>query len=398
MNDTFIPFALHTIEQDEIDEVVDTLKSNWITTGPKTKLFEKQFADYIGVKHAISVNSCTAALHLALEAINIQEKDLVITTPFTFTATAETIRYLNAEPLFIDIDQKTFNMDAYRVEEFLQKSNIDLNKIKAILPVHYGGQACDMDAIIRVAKKYNLKVIDDAAHALPTTYKGQKIGTIGDLTCFSFYATKTITTGEGGMVVSNDDNIIERIRTMRLHGINRDVFNRYNSDKAEWYYEVVAPGFKYNLTDIASAIGLHQLKKVERFQKEREKIALMYNEAFQNLVEIEIPYIQHPENKHAWHLYVIKINLEKLMIDRSEFINQLKKAGIGTSVHFIPLHMQPYYRQRYGFKPTDFPVTYSVYNQVLSLPIYPKMTENDVKRVVTVVKNVIQKNKKIKNI
>ncbi len=394
----FIPFALPSIGDEEINEVIHTLRSNWITTGPKTKLFEKQFAEFIGVEYAIATNSGTAAMHLALESIGIKKDDCVITTPFTFTATAETIRYLGADPLFVDIDPKTFNIDPQHIRNLLESSKIDVSKVKAILPVHFAGQACDMDSILSLATDYDLKVIEDAAHALPTTYEGNFIGSMGDLTCFSFYATKTITTGEGGMVVTQNERYAERIKTMRLHGINRDVFNRYQSDQADWYYEVIAPGFKYNLPDIAAAIGIHQLKKANKFRKQREKIARQYNDAFQDLDEIEIPYIKNPQDLHSWHLYVIKIKLDLIKIERSQFIEELKNLGIGTSVHFIPLHMQPYYKNRYKFKDTDFPNSFITYKQIISLPIYPKMSDSDVKRVCEAIKTIVSNHKKSKMI
>ncbi len=390
----FLPFALPSIEQDEINEVVDTLRSNWITTGPKTKKFEDDFSKLIGVKHAIAVNSCTAALHLGLEAVGIKEGDMAITSPFTFTASGETIRYLGADPLFADIDEKTFNIDSEKIKQIFENQNFDTSKIKAIIPVHFGGQACDMTAIIEIAKKYNLKIIEDAAHTLPTTHNGKLIGSFGDITCFSFYATKTITTGEGGMLVTNNDDYASRARTMRLHGINRDVFNRYITEDSDWYYEIIAPGFKYNMPDIAAAIGIHQLKKIYKFHSMRQKIAELYNNSFKNIEELEIPFIENLSDLHSWHLYVIKLKLELLKIDRSEFIKQLKLKGIGTSVHFIPLHIQPFYRKRYNFKPNDFPIAYNVFNKVCSLPIYPKMNEEDINRVINVVKEVILKNKK----
>jgi UDP-4-amino-4,6-dideoxy-N-acetyl-beta-L-altrosamine transaminase len=392
--DEFIPFAQHTIEQEEIDEVVDTLKSKWITTGPKAKLFEQQFAEYLGAKHALAVNSCTAALHLALEAINIKPNDKVITTPFTFTATAETIRYLGAEPLFVDINEKTLNIDPGRILDTLQDKNTDTSSVKAILPVHIGGLACDMNPIIHMADTFELKVIEDAAHALPTKYKGRLIGTIGDVTCFSFYATKTITTGEGGMLVTDNDQLAHRIKTMRLHGISRDVFDRYTALDADWYYEVVAPGFKYNMPDIAAAIGIQQLKKVEKFCEKRAQIAYLYHNEFKNLPELDIPDIPMDSDQHSWHLYIIKLKLDQLNISRNEFINQMKSQGIGTSVHFIPIHIQPYYRDRYNFKEDDFPVSYNLFKRVVSLPIYPKMTGENVRQVVRAIKNIIVKNKK----
>jgi len=389
----FLPFALPSIDQDEIDEVIDTLKSNWITTGPKAKKFEKDFSEIVGVEHALSVNSCTAALHLALDAIGVGAGDKVITTPFTFTASAEVIRYLGADPLFVDIDAGTFNIDTEKLEGVLE-SEKDRAAIKAILPVHFGGQACDMDQIQKLANKYNLKIIEDAAHALPTTYNGKMIGTLGDIACFSFYATKTITTGEGGMLVTNNSDYASRVKTMRLHGISRDVFNRYTSSDADWYYEVIEPGFKYNMPDIAAAIGIHQLKKVYQFYKMRKEIAEIYNSEFSRIEELEIPYVKNEQDTHSWHLYVLKLRLEKLAISRDEFLVKLKEEGIGTSVHFIPLHIQPYYKEKYGYKPDDYAVSYSVFKQIFSLPIYPRMTKHDVNRVVDAVKKIVIQNKK----
>jgi len=394
----FLPFALHSIGQDEIREVVDTLKSNWITTGPKAKLFEENFANFLGVKYAIAVNSCTAALHLALDAINLQESDLVITSPYTFTATAETIRYFGADPIFADIDERTFNIDPHQIRNIFKNGKKNQKKIKAILPVHFAGQSCDMDPIIKIAKEYNLKVIDDAAHALPTTYKSKLIGNISDLSCFSFYATKTITTGEGGMVATNNETYAKRIQTMRLHGISRDVFNRYNSPKASWFYEVVAPGFKYNMSDISAAIGIHQLKKAYLFQKARERIAKEYNREFNNLDEIIVPHVQNTEDMHSWHLYVIKLKLDKINIDRSDFIKKMQNEGIGTSVHFIPIHFHPYYKKRFRFRNQDFPIANKVYEQVVSLPIYPLMKNKDISRVINSVKKILFDSKKKNNI
>jgi dTDP-4-amino-4,6-dideoxygalactose transaminase len=390
----FLPFALPSIDEEEINEVIDTLKSKWITSGPKTKIFEQQFAKYLGVKHAIAVNSGTAALHLALESIGVGKGDQIITSPFTFTATAETIRYLGAEPIFIDIEEDTFNIDVSRIEQFLENANLDTSRIKSILPVHYGGQACEMDKIMDLALRYNCSVIEDAAHALPTTSNGKMIGTIGDITCFSFYATKPLTTGEGGMAVTQNDALADRMITMRLHGINKDIFDRYTSTKADWFYEVVAPGFKYNMSDIAAALGIQQLKKVDNFQKRRRYIAKCYNEAFINLPEIESPCVKFSMNLHSWHLYVIKLNLDLLQIDRSQFILEMKNRGVGTSVHFIPLHIQPYYRERYNFKPSDFPNSYRVYQKIVSLPIYPKMTDDDIEKVISAVKNIVAKHRK----
>jgi len=332
----------------------------------------------------LAVNSATAGLHLSLDAIGVRQGDKVITTPYTFTATAEVIRYLGADPIFVDIDANTFNIDTTLIPD---PGNIE-GCIKAILPVHFAGQACEMDQILAISKKYGWRVVEDAAHALPATYKGRMVGSLGDITVYSFYVTKTIATGEGGMVVTSEENFLQKIKTMRLHGISRDVFDRYTSDKPSWYYEVVAPGYKYNMTDIAAAIGIQQLKKAWNFQKRRQWIAERYNEAFLDL-PLRIPYVTRPEDTHAWHLYVIQLELESLDISRDRFIELMMEVGIGTSVHFIPLHIQPYWRDQYGFEPEDFPVAYDVYRRAVSLPIYPKMTDDEVERVIRTVRGIL---------
>ena len=389
-----MPFSLPLIEEEEIAEVVDALKSNWITTGPKTKRFEKQFAEYIGCKHAIAVNSCTAALHLALEAIGIKEGDEIITTPMTFAATAEVIRYFKAKPVFVDIDPVTMNIDPCKIEELLSSyNNRQVSLPKAIIPVHFAGHPCDMDSIADIATRYDLKVIEDAAHALPAHNKGRTIGTISDITCFSFYATKSITTGEGGMITTDNDEWADRMRIMSLHGISKDAWKRYTSE-GNWFYEIIAPGYKYNMTDIAAAIGITQLKKSDKMWERRRKIACMYNEAFQTIREIEVPTLTKAEGgqamtQHSWHLYVIKLKPEYLSIDRNVFIEELKERGIGTSVHFIPLHIHPYYRDTYGYKPEDFPVAFETYKNIISLPIYPRMSDSDVERVIKAVQDIV---------
>jgi dTDP-4-amino-4,6-dideoxygalactose transaminase len=403
--DNFLPFSQPTIEDGEISEVIDALRSGWITTGPKVKLFEKEFAKYIGCKHAIAVNSCTAALHLALDAIGIKEGDEVITSPMTFGATAEVIRYFKAKPIFVDIDDETMNIDVGILEDIVEKKckKPGKKKLKVIIPVHYGGYPCEMDVIIRLAMKYNLKIIEDAAHAFPCFYHEKMVGTIGDITCFSFYSTKTITTGEGGMATTENQEWAEKMRIMSLHGISKDAWKRYTAE-GSWYYEIIAPGYKYNLTDIAAALGLAQLKKTDIFWKRRIEIATKYNEYFKDLIEIETPLMGNngqqdkwrssKDVKHSWHLYVIKLNLQSLTIDRNGFIEELKKRGIGTSVHFIPLHIHPYYRDLYGYKPEDFPVAYNNYKRIISLPIYPKMTDGDIERVTGAVLDVISNNRK----
>jgi perosamine synthetase len=392
VSDNFLPFALPMIEEEEISEVIDTLRSGWITTGPKANLFEKEFAKYIGCKHAIAVNSCTAALHLALEAIGIREGDEIITSPMTFAATSEVIRYFKARPVFVDIDSTTMNLDVGVLENAVKRRCESGNgkRLKAIIPVHYAGYPCDMDAIMALASRYDLRIIEDAAHAFPTSYKRKMIGTLGDVTCFSFYATKNITTGEGGMITTENEEYADRMRIMSLHGISKDAWKRYTAE-GSWYYEVIAPGYKYNLTDIAAGLGVAQLRKADAFLKRRKQIADRYHEAFQELNELDLPLaVEGKEGTtHSWHLYVIRLNLQRLQIDRNKFIEELKRKGIGTSVHFIPLHIHPYYRETYGYKPEDFPVAYETYKRIISLPIYAKMSDGDARRVVEAVKDVI---------
>lgn len=379
-----LQFAKAQIGNDEINEVVDTLRSGWLTTGPKTARFESDFSRFIGAPYSLAVNSATAGLHLALEAAGVEPGDEVITTPYTFTASAEVIRYLGADPVFIDIDHRTFNLDPEEIEK-----NIS-DRTRAVIPVHFAGQACNMTRIMEIAHRYNLKVIEDAAHALPCTHNGKKIGTIGDITVFSFYATKPITTGEGGMVVTHSEPIWRRIKTMRLHGINRDIWDRYTSSKPNWYYEVTAPGFKYNMPDIAASIGIHQLKQAERFQKRRKEIAWKYTRALADL-PLKTPYIEHPSDIHSWHLYVIQLELETCRITRDRFIEKMAEKGIGTSVHFIPLHLHPYWKNRYHLNENDFPAAFNCYQRAVSLPIYSLMTDDDVSRVISAVRGILEK-------
>jgi len=398
LSNDFLPFALPLIEEEEISEVIDTLRSGWITTGPKVKLFEKEFAEYIGCKHAIAVNSCTAALHLALEAIGIREGDEIITSPMTFAATGEVIQYFKARPIFVDIDSKTMNLDMGLLENIVKRRYESGNrgKLKAIIPVHYAGYPCDMDALMALASKFDLRIIEDAAHAFPTSYKRRMIGTIGDITCFSFYATKNITTGEGGMITTENDEYADRMRIMSLHGISKDAWKRYTAE-GSWYYEIIAPGYKYNLTDIAAGLGITQLRKVDAFLKRRMQIADRYHEAFQGLNELDLPLAVSGKEgtTHSWHLYVIRLNLQRLRIDRNKFIDELRRRGIGTSVHFIPLHIHPCYRETYGYKPEDFPVAYETYKRIISLPIYAKMSDGDAESVVEAVKDVITLYRKV---
>jgi len=387
----FLPFTRPDIGEEEIAEVADSLRSGWLTAGPKTKQFEEEFASFVGVPYALAVNSGTAALHLALEAIGLREGEYVITTPFTFTATAEVVRYFSAHPLFADIDPLTMNIHPARIAEVAVKAMTEGKKVRAILPVHYAGLPCDLDALRDLAGKYSMKIVEDAAHAFPAAYRGRNVGSIGDLTAFSFYATKPLVTGEGGMVTTSNGEYANRIKTMRLHGISRDIWDRYSASKPNWYYEVVAPGYKYNTTDVASSIGIHQLRKTERFQKRREEIAARYTNAFQGLPVIPPP--QPPEGDvHSWHLYVIRLRLEMLGIGRDRFIERMAEKGIGTSVHFIPLHLHPYWKEKYGFRPEDFPVALEAYQSCVSLPIYTRMTDADVERVIGSVKGILEEN------
>ncbi len=380
---TFLPFALPDIGEDEINEVLDSLRSGWLTTGPKTKRFEENFAAFTGDgTEAIAVNSATAGLHLALEAVGIGPDDEVITTPYTFTATAEVVRYLGADPVFVDVDPATFNIDPNRIEAAIT------SRTKAIIPVHFAGLACDMDALMTIARKHALKVVEDAAHALPATCNGRMIGSLeSDATVYSFYATKTITTGEGGMIVTRDPDVAKRCRIMRLHGISRDAFDRYTSTKPAWHYEVVAPGCKYNMTDIAASLGIHQLKKAWSFQKKREAMAARYDEAFH-----DVPVILPPKapggDIHAWHLYVIRL-ADDAPVSRDRFIELMAEKGVGCSVHFIPLHLHPYWRDRYSLKPEEFPNALKAYEHGVSLPLYTKMSDDDLQRVIDSVKEIL---------
>jgi dTDP-4-amino-4,6-dideoxygalactose transaminase len=380
----FLPFALPDIGDEEIAEVVDTLKSGWLTTGPKAKRFEADFADFLGEPglHCIAVNSATAGLHLALEAVGVGPGDEVITTTHTFTATAEVVRYLGADVKLVDIDPATLNIDPALVESAITP------RTKAIIPVHYAGLAADMPALAAIAQRHRLKVVEDAAHALPTTSGGRLVGTLGsDATVFSFYANKTMTTGEGGMLVTCDERLAARAKVMRLHGISRDAFDRFSATVPSWYYEIVAPGFKYNLTDIAAALGLHQLKKARRFQQRRADIAAAYDRAFAGLPVLTPPGAAAGE-LHAWHLYVLRLG-DNAKVERDRLIEQMFAAGIGCSVHYIPLHLQPYWRDRYALQPAQFPHSQHAFERSFSLPLYTRMSDADVQRVVDTVTRLL---------
>ena len=383
----FIPFSPPWIGREEIAEVVDTLRSDWITTGPKTRRFEEEFRKFVKADAALALSSCTAGLHLALVLEGIGPGDAVITTPMTFCSGVNVIEQAGALPVLADIEPRTLNIDPEAVGKIL-KNKSTRKKIKAILAVHYAGHPCEMDALTKLADRYGLKIIEDAAHAIPSDYKGRRIGGLGNLTAFSFYGTKNLTTAEGGMLTGSP-RLIEKARLLSLHGMNRDAWKRY-SKEGSWRYDVVVPGFKYNMTDIQASLGLVQLKKLPKFQVRRRAIVENYNKAFSQLRELQIPS-ELPHAKSAWHLYVLRVNPGKAKVSRDQLIKKLRKKGIGTSVHFIPIHLHSYYRKKYGFKPNDFPVAYREYQRLVSLPLYPKLDEAQQKRVIGAVKMIVRR-------
>jgi len=391
-----IPFYKPSVGIEEIDEVVATLKGGWLTTGPRTKQFEREFADYIQHKHAVAVNSCTAALHLALEAIGLKAGQGVVVPTMTFAATAEVVRYFNARPIFADCRMEDFNLDVADAERKIQAALAGGQEVAAIIPVHYGGQVGDVAGVRALAQRYSLKVVEDAAHCCPAHFRQteqdawQTVGSGADISCYSFYANKTITTGEGGMACTQNDEYADRMRIMSLHGISRDAWKRFTAE-GSWYYEIVAPGFKYNLTDIASAIGIHQLRKSDLFHRRRTDLAGLYQEALKEVEELILPQVQ-PNRIHSWHLYVIRLKLDRLKIDRAKFITELQNKGIGTSVHWLPLHMHPYYRETYDYAAQDFPTAAGLYPELITLPLYPEMTEADLRFVCDSIKHVISQN------
>lgn len=377
-----LPFARPSISPEDIEAVVEVLESGWLTQGPKTRAFEEAFAAYVGARHAIAVNSCTAGLHLALEAVGVGPGDRVLTTPYTFTATAEVIRYLGAEVVFADIEGPSLLWDLNRVEAALEEDP----GIKALLPVHVGGQGVDMDRLLRLAG--DRPVVEDAAHALPTDVRvngeWRRIGQVGAVTCFSFYATKTITAAEGGMVTTDDDALAERMRVMRLHGIDADAWKRYR-EKGAWGYDVVAPGYKYNISDLHAALGASQLQRADLFAAQRRSIAERYLAGLSDLSWIELPpTVEH--SSHCWHLFAARVKPGTL--ERAAVIGALADDGIGISVHFKPLHLHTYYAERYGLSPGDFPVALDHYERGFSLPIFMDMSEGDVERVISVLRTI----------
>jgi dTDP-4-amino-4,6-dideoxygalactose transaminase len=377
-----VPFHVPSIGEAEIAEVVDTLRSGWLTTGPKVTRFEGAFAGVVGARHAIAVNSATAALHLALEAVGITRGDEVIIPTYTFAATGEVVTYLGARPVLADCRADTFNIDLGTIEPHLT------SRTKAIIPVHIAGQPCDMDPILELARRRGLHVIDDAAHALPTTYRGRMIGGLADITAFSFYATKTITTGEGGMITTERSDYAARMKRMSLHGLSGDAWNRYSS-AGRWFYEIEEFGFKYNLTDLAAALGIHQLHRMEEFHQRRQRIAELYTEAFADLDSCATPY-EAPYGTHAWHLYILRLNLAALRVGRNEVMEALRDRGVASSVHFMPLHLHPIYRKTYGYRPGQFPVAETAFTGAVSLPLYPRLSDEDVHFVIDAVRETLR--------
>jgi perosamine synthetase len=393
-----VPFFRPNIEQAEIDEVVDTLRNGWLTTGPKTKQFEAEFAKYLQQKHAVAVNSCTAALHLALEAIGLQAGQTVVVPTMTFAATAEVVRYFNAKPLLVDCRTADLNLDVADAERRIEAALAQGEKVVAIIPVHYGGQVGDLAGVSRLSQRFGLRVIEDAAHCCPAFFRAdesapwQPVGAGAEVSCFSFYANKTITTGEGGMACTANDALADRMRIMSLHGISRDAWKRFTAE-GSWYYEIIAAGFKYNLTDIAASIGLHQVRKADRLHRQRAAWAVYFTRQLESVEELVLPEVQ-PNRVHSWHLYAIRLKLGRLKIDRAQFIAALKDRGIGASVHWMPLHLHPYYREKYGYRPQDLPQAAALYPEIISLPLYPDLTEATADHVCRAVKEIVARNLK----
>ncbi|MFZ0389047.1 MAG: DegT/DnrJ/EryC1/StrS aminotransferase family protein [Calditrichia bacterium] len=392
VREEFLPFALPYIGEDEIAEVVQSLKSGWVTTGPKVKQFEEDFSEYVKSKNAMAVNSCTAGLHTALRALDIGPGDEVIVPALTFCATANVVVHLGARPVIVDVDED-FNVSAEIIEKAITA------KTKAVMPVHHSGQSCDLEEIYEVIKQKRLSIVEDAAHAVGTVYHGKRIGaddlfsadqnqSVKRATVFSFYATKNMTTGEGGMVTTADDELAARIRLLSLHGMSKDAWKRYSS-AGSWYYEVLEAGFKYNMTDIQAALGIHQLKRLNGFIETRQKFAAMYDERLGRLPEIILP-LRREDRNHVYHLYIIRLDLQRLKIDRGAFIEKLKEFNVGSSVHFIPLHLHPFYASTYGYREGDLPVSESLYHQMISLPLYPGMSEQDVEYVCDVIHHLVE--------
>lgn len=387
MADSFISFHRPTIGLEEAEAVQRVLNSRWLTTGPVTQQFEREFAAYVGSRYAVAVNSCTAALHLALDAAGIREGDEVLVPSYTFAATAAVVAHCGARPVLCDSVPGGFNIDPADAERRITP------KTKGIIPVHLAGEPCDLQALQELSKAKSLHLIEDAAHALPASYRGKRIGSISEFTAFSFYATKTITSGEGGMLATNNEEFAKRASIMRLHGISGDAWKRYTSE-GSWYYEVVNAGLKANMPDLLAAIGVVQLKKADAFHQRRRQISETYLHRLGKIDELEMPPTGGSDKAHSWHLFILRLRPSMLAINRSEMIRQLKESGIGTSVHFIPLHLHPYYQQTFGYSKGDFPQAEDAYSRCLSLPIYPDMSNYEVERVIATVEGIVVKNRR----
>ena len=389
MRSEFLPFAPPLIGEEEIEEVVRTLRGGWLTTGPRAGQFESEFARYVGASGALALNSATSAMHVALAALGVGEGDAVVTTTMTFASTVHVIEHQRAHPVLVDVEKDTLNIDPGRVEAAVKNTP----GVKAIMPVHLYGHPSEMDAIYEIARRHELAVVEDAAHSLPARYHGRMIGSpqagfeLPNLVAFSFYATKNLTTGEGGMLTGPPD-LLEEARQWSLHGMSRDAYKRYTSE-GSWRYEVVLPGFKYNMPDIQAAIGLHQLKRLHSMQARRMAIVAQYDEALGQLEELETP-VARPGVESAWHIYLLRLRPGRLKIDRGAFIEELRKRNVGASVHFIPIHLHPYYRDRYHLRPQDFPVAQSEFERMLSLPLSPAHSDRDVADVIEAVTDIVR--------
>lgn len=386
VRENFLPYGTQWLDEKEINEVIDSLKSNWITTGPKMRLFEEKFKEFKGSKFAVAVNSGTAALHVSTSSINIKPGDEVITTPLTFVASANCIVYRSGTPIFADIKKDTYNINPNEIKKKIT------SKTKAIIPVHFTGQPCDMDEITEIAEENNLYVIEDAAHAVDAEYKGKKIGNISDLTVFSFHPVKNITTAEGGMVLTNDYELYEKLLMFRTHGISKNAVNRFGKS-GDYYYDMQYLGFRYNLSELHACLGIHQMSKLESFQKRRREIVELYNKELNDLEEIILPYVKK-EVKHSWHLYVIQLNLERLKVDRDHIFRALREENIGVNVHYIPVHYHSYYENKFGLKKGILPNVEWLFPRLLTIPLFPRMSDDDVNDVVNALKKVIYYYKK----
>ncbi len=379
----FLIFGSPLIEEDEMREVEATLRSGWLGTGPKVTRFEDMFKEYTGAKHALALNSCTAALHLSMLAAGIGPEDEVITTPLTFCATANAIIHARGKPVFVDVEKETMNIDPEKIEKAIT------SRTKAIMPVHLAGRPCDMDPILDIAQRHNLLIIEDAAHCIEGWYRGKKVGNIGDMTCFSFYVTKNIVTGEGGMVTTNREDWADKIKIYALHGMSKDAWTRY-SDEGFKHYQVIYPGYKYNMMDIQASLGIHQMKRVGQYLKRREQIWAMYDNAFAELPVI-VPAPPEPDTVHARHLYTLLIDIDRIQITRDEVQQGLYEMNIGTGIHFISLHLHEYYKKTFGFRPDDFPNAKFISDRTISLPLSAKLTDQDVEDVITALCIVLDK-------